>query len=48
MEYQTLRSGVKKVLGTVVGLLRDSDRACADKSPKSGRVKTESYRSKIK
>ena len=30
-EYQTLRSGVKKVFGTVVGLLRD--RACVEEEP---------------
>src|SRR5271154_5248815 len=42
VEYQTLRSGVKKVLGTVVWLL-----ACANESPKNKRVKIESYRSKI-
>src|SRR5256886_1170866 len=43
-EYQTLRSGVKKVLGAIVGLIRD--RACADESPENKRVKIDSYRSK--
>ena len=37
VEYQTLRNGVKKILGVVVGLLRD--RACAeDDSPQSKRL----------
>jgi len=46
-EYQTLRSGVKKVLGVVVGLLRD--RACAeDDSPSKKKARIEGYRSKNK
>ncbi|PKC60427.1 hypothetical protein RhiirA1_425936 [Rhizophagus irregularis] len=32
-EYHTLCKGVRKVLGVIVGLLKDS--ACADKSPES-------------
>ncbi|PKC58335.1 hypothetical protein RhiirA1_471124 [Rhizophagus irregularis] len=31
VEYQTLRNGAKKVLGVVVGLLKD--RACAEDDP---------------
>src|SRR5271170_2419920 len=41
VKYQTLRSGIKKVLGIVVWLL-----ACVDESPKNKRIKIESYRSK--
>jgi hypothetical protein len=44
-EYQTLRNGVKKALGVVVGLLKD--RACAeDDSPSKKRARIEKYRSK--
>ncbi|RGB37321.1 hypothetical protein C1646_757095 [Rhizophagus diaphanus] len=43
-EYQTLRNGVKKVLGVVVGLLKD--RACAEEEPERKRVRIEGYRSK--
>ena len=44
-EYQTLRNGVKKVLGVVVGLLKD--RACAkDDSPSKKKSRIEEYRSK--
>jgi len=45
IEYQTLRNGVKKVLGVVVGLLKD--RACAeDDSPSKKKARIEEYRSK--
>ena len=45
VEYQTLRNGVKKVLGVVVGLLKD--RACAeDDSPSKKKARIEEYRSK--
>jgi hypothetical protein len=41
-EYQTLRNGVKKVLGVVVGLL-----ACAeDDSPSKKKARIEEYRLK--
>jgi hypothetical protein len=43
-EYQALHNGVKKVLGMIVGLLKD--RACVDKSPSSKRIRIEEYRSK--
>src|ERR1044072_1367274 len=43
-EYQTLRNGVKRVLGVVVGLLKD--RACAEEEPERKRVRIEGYRSK--
>src|SRR4051794_40134093 len=44
-EYQTLRNGVKKVLGVVVGLLKD--RACAeDDSPSKKKARIEEYRLK--
>ena len=44
-EYQTLRNGVKKVLGVVVGLLKD--RACAEgDSPSKKKARIEEYRSK--
>ena len=45
-EYQTLRNdGVKKVLGVVVGLLKD--RTCAeDDSPSKKKARIEEYRSK--
>ncbi|CAG8646022.1 1258_t:CDS:2 [Acaulospora morrowiae] len=43
-EYQTLRSGVRKVLGVIVGLIKD--RACSDKEPDRKRSKIEGYRSK--
>lgn len=35
--------GVKKVLGMIIGLLKD--RACIDKSPLSKRIRIEGYRS---
>src|SRR5437016_12834705 len=45
VEYQTLRNGVKKVLGVVVGLLKD--RSCAgDDSPSMTKSIIEEYRSK--
>ena len=45
MEYQTLRNGVKKVLGVVVGLLKD--RACAEDDPLSKKkARIEEYHSK--
>ena len=45
VEYQTLHNGVKKVLGVVVGLLKD--RACAeDDSPSKKKARIEEYRSK--
>ena len=45
VEYRTLRDGVKKVLGVVVGLLKD--RACAeDDSPSKKKARIEEYRSK--
>ncbi|GBC40233.2 hypothetical protein GLOIN_2v1587390 [Rhizophagus irregularis DAOM 181602=DAOM 197198] len=45
VEYQTLRNGVKKVLGVVVGLLKD--RACAeDDSLSKKKASIEEYRSK--
>ena len=43
-EYQALHNGVKKVLGMIVGLLKD--RACVDKSPSNKRIRIEGYRSK--
>jgi hypothetical protein len=44
-EYQTLRNGVKKVLGVVVDLLKD--RACAeDDSPSKKKARIEEYRLK--
>ncbi|PKY59292.1 hypothetical protein RhiirA4_481899 [Rhizophagus irregularis] len=43
-EYQTLRKGVRKVLGIIVGLLKD--RACAEEEPERKRVRIEGYRSK--
>ena len=44
-EYQTLRNGVRKVLGVVVGLLKD--RACAeDDSPSKKKARIEEYRLK--
>src|SRR5437763_13890160 len=44
VEYQTLCNGMKKVLGIVVGLLKD--RACAEEEPERKRVRIEGYRSK--
>ena len=43
-EYQTLRSGVKKVLEAIVGLIKD--RACSDEEPDRKRAKIEGYRLK--
>jgi len=43
-EYQTLYKGVKKVLGIIVGLLKD--RACVEKSPATKRTRVEGYRAK--
>ncbi|CAG8681568.1 8253_t:CDS:2, partial [Ambispora leptoticha] len=43
-EYQTLYKGVKKVLGIIVGLLKD--RACVEKSPATKRARVEGYRTK--
>ena len=43
--YKSLRNGVKKVLGVVVGLLKD--RACAEDNPPSKKkARIEEYRSK--
>jgi hypothetical protein len=45
VEYQALRNGVNKVLGIVVGLLKD--RACAEDDPPSKKkARIEEYRSK--
>ncbi len=45
VEYQMLRNGVKRVLGVVVGLLKD--RACAeDDSPSKKKARIEEYRSR--
>ncbi|CAG8537230.1 14845_t:CDS:2 [Cetraspora pellucida] len=43
-EYQALYNGVKRVLGAVVGLLKD--RACVKKSPSSKQARIEGYRTK--
>ena len=43
-EYQTLRKGVKKVLGIIIGLLED--RACVEDKSDRKRAKIEEYRSK--
>ena len=43
-EYQTLRKGVKKVLGIIIGLLED--RACVEDKLDRKRAKIEGYRSK--
>ncbi len=44
-EYKSLRNGVKKALGVVVGLLKD--RACAEDDPPSKKkARIEEYRSK--
>ena len=43
-EYHALRKNVKKVLGVVVGLLKD--RACVEKSPAKKRARVEEYRAK--
>ena len=45
VEYQALRNSVKKVLGIVVGLLKD--RTCAEDDPPSKKkARIEEYRSK--
>ena len=45
VEYQTLCNGMRKVLGVVVGLLKD--RACAEDNPPSKKkARIEEYRSK--
>ena len=43
-EYEALCKGVKKVLGVIVGLLKD--RACVEKSPATKRARVEGYRAK--
>ncbi|GBB97128.1 hypothetical protein RclHR1_02920013 [Rhizophagus clarus] len=43
-EYQTLRKGVRKVLGIIVGLLKD--KACAEEEPERKRARIEDYRYK--
>ena len=43
-EYQMLRSGVKKVLEMVIGMI--IDRACAEEEPDRKRVRIEGYWSK--
>ena len=43
-EYQTLRKGVKKVLGIIVGLLED--RACVEDKSDRKRARIEGYRLK--
>ena len=43
-EYKTLREGVKKVLGIIIGLLED--RACVEDKLNRKRAKIEEYRSK--
>ncbi|CAG8458706.1 6734_t:CDS:2 [Paraglomus brasilianum] len=43
-EYQALHKSVKRVLETIVGLLKD--RACVEKLPSSKRTRVEEYRSK--
>ncbi|PKC52963.1 hypothetical protein RhiirA1_543336 [Rhizophagus irregularis] len=43
-EYQTLRKGVKKVLGIIVGSLED--RACVEDKSDRKRARIEGYRSK--
>ena len=43
-EYQTLRKGIKKVLGIIIGLLED--RACVEDKSDRKRAKIEEYRSK--
>jgi hypothetical protein len=43
-EYQTLRKGVRRVLGIIVGLLKD--RACAEEEPDRKKARIEGYRSK--
>ena len=43
-EYEALCKGVKKVLGVIVGLLKD--RACVGKSPATKRARVEGYRAK--
>ncbi|GBC14895.1 hypothetical protein GLOIN_2v1695250 [Rhizophagus irregularis DAOM 181602=DAOM 197198] len=43
-EYQSLCKNVRKVLGIIVGLLKD--RACAEEEPERKRVRIEGYRSK--
>src|SRR6185369_15385185 len=40
-EYKALYKGVKKVLGVIVGLLKD--RACVEKSPATKRARVERY-----
>ena len=43
-EYHSLCTGVRNVLGVIVGLLKD--RACSDEAPDRKRAKIEGYRSK--
>jgi hypothetical protein len=43
-EYQSLCKSVRKVLGIIVGLLKD--RACAEEEPERKRVRIEGNRSK--
>jgi hypothetical protein len=45
VEYQTLHNGVKRVLGVIVGLLKD--RVCAeDESPSKKKARIEGYHTK--
>src|SRR5581483_1746797 len=41
VEYHSLCKDVKKILGIIVGLLKD--RACVDDSPEAKRIKVDSY-----
>ncbi|CAG8818967.1 12159_t:CDS:1, partial [Gigaspora rosea] len=43
-EYQILRKSVRRVLGVVVGMLKD--RACVDKSGAKKKARIEDYRSR--
>ncbi|CAG8509478.1 1131_t:CDS:2, partial [Ambispora leptoticha] len=43
-KYQVLCKGVKKILGIIVGLLKD--RACVEKSPDTKRARVEGYHAK--
>ena len=43
-EYKTLRKGVKKVLGIIIGLLED--RTCVEDKSDRKRARIEGYRSK--
>lgn len=45
-EYHSLCKDVRKILGIIVGLLKD--RACVDNSPEAKRIKVNSYRDAYK